>query len=146
MAETRELSAVECESLLRSGAAGRVALSTPTGPHIIPVNYTVVDDSIVVRTSPYSLLGTHGRNTTFAFEIDGFDRLHERGWSVQARGRIEAVTDRLELDRIREVGAPQPWAGGARPLHLRLRWTELSGRKLGDHWDPQHELPCSNSV
>jgi nitroimidazol reductase NimA-like FMN-containing flavoprotein (pyridoxamine 5'-phosphate oxidase superfamily) len=146
MSETRELSAVECESLLRGGVAGRVALSTPSGPHIIPVNYSVVDDAIVVRTSPYSLLGTYGRNTTFAFEIDSFDPARERGWSVQARGRIEAVTDRLELNRIREVAEPQPWAGGVRPLHLRLRWNELSGRRLGERWDPQHDLPVDSTV
>ena len=100
------------------------------------MNYSVVDDAIVVRTSPYSLLGTYGRDTTFAFEIDGFDRVRERGWSVQARGRVEAVTDQRELGRIREVAEPQPWAGGQRSLYLRLRWTELSGRKLGEHWDP----------
>ena len=86
--------------------AGRVAISTPTGPHIIPVNYSVVDDAIVVRTSPYSLLGTYGRDTTFAFEIDGFDRERERGWSVQARGRAEAVTDHAELERIPRSRTP----------------------------------------
>lgn len=136
MAETRELSARECQALLRSGVAGRVALSTPTGPHIVPVNYSVVDDAIVIRTSPYSLLGTYGRDTTFAFEIDEFDRDRARGWSVQARGRVEAVTDRAELELIRESAEPQPWAGGSRPLYLRLRWAELSGRQVGARWDP----------
>ena len=87
--ESRELSAPQCEALLRVGMVGRVAFSTPTGPHMVPVNYTVVDDAIVVRTSPYSLLGTHGRNTMVAFGVDGFDHELERGWSVQARGRME---------------------------------------------------------
>ena len=141
MAEIRELSARECELLLRSGVAGRVAVSTPTGPHIVPVNYTVVDDAIIVRTSPYSLLGTYGRDAMLAFGIDGFDRSRHRGWSVQARGRVQAVTDRNEMDRIREVAEPEPLAGGARTLYLRLRWTELSGRKLGADWDPTRDLP-----
>jgi len=140
MAETRELSDRECQWLLRSGVAGRVALSTPTGPHIVPVNYSVVDDAIVIRTSPYSLLGTYGRETTFAFEIDEFDRDRARGWSVQARGRVEAVTDRTELALIRDAAEPQPWAGGSRPLFLRLRWTELSGRQVGAHWDLMQDL------
>ena len=140
MAQTRELSAQDCEALLRSGVAGRVALSTPTGPHIIPVNYSVVDDAIIIRTSPYSLLGTYGRDTTFAFEIDELDREHGRAWSVQARGRAEPVIDRAELELIREVAEPHPWAGGARPLYLRLRWTELSGRQIGARWDPLHDL------
>jgi uncharacterized protein len=139
MAETRELNTGECQALLRSGVAGRVAVSTPTGPHIVPVNYTVVENSIVFRTAPYSLLGTYGRESMLAFEIDGFDEVNERGWSVQARGRVEAVTDRAELSLIREIAEPQPWAGGARSLYLRLRWSELSGRKLSTGRDPVNE-------
>lgn len=140
MPDSRELGVEECEALLRAGVAGRVAIATPTGPHIVPVNYSVVGQAIVVRTSPYSVLGTHGRDTTLAFEIDGFDRTHERGWSVQARGRAEVVTDRDELDRIRAAAPPQPWASGARGLFLRLRWSELSGRQLGRHWSPLEDL------
>jgi nitroimidazol reductase NimA-like FMN-containing flavoprotein (pyridoxamine 5'-phosphate oxidase superfamily) len=141
VAETRELTARECEALLRSGLAGRVAVSTPTGPHIVPVNYTIVDDAIIVRTSAYSLLGTYGRDAMLAFGIDGFDSLRHRGWSVQARGRVEAVTDQSEIARIREVDEPRPLAGGTRSLYLRLRWTELSGRKLGVDWNPLDNLP-----
>jgi nitroimidazol reductase NimA-like FMN-containing flavoprotein (pyridoxamine 5'-phosphate oxidase superfamily) len=142
---TRELSAQQCEALLRAGIAGRVAISTPTGPHMVPVNYTVVDDAIVVRTSPYSLLGTHGRDTTIALGIDGFDHELERGWSVQARGRVEVVTAREELDRIREVADPRPWADGVRSLYLRMRWTELRGRQLGADWDPVSEASVSSA-
>jgi len=52
MAESYELTVGQCEALLRSCTVGRVALSTPTGPHVIPVNYTVVDDAVIVRTTP----------------------------------------------------------------------------------------------
>jgi nitroimidazol reductase NimA-like FMN-containing flavoprotein (pyridoxamine 5'-phosphate oxidase superfamily) len=145
MAESRELSARECEALLRHGVAGRVALSTPNGPHIVPVNYSVVKDAIIVRTSPYSLLATYGRETTFAFEIDEFDRAAARGWSVQARGRVDAVVDRVELQQIRAAAEPHPWAGGARPLYLRLRWSELSGRQVGGRWDPLEDHAVSSA-
>jgi len=146
MAELRELSSRECLTLLRSGVAGRIALLTPTGPHIVPVNYSVVDDAIVVRTSPYSLLGTYGRETMLAFEIDGMDAAKERGWSVQARGRAGVVTDRDDLAAIREVAEPRPWVGGGRSLYLRLRWTEITGHKLGDDWDPVPDLPVGTSA
>jgi nitroimidazol reductase NimA-like FMN-containing flavoprotein (pyridoxamine 5'-phosphate oxidase superfamily) len=132
MVNTREIGVQECEQLLCSGVAGRVALSTPNGPHIIPVNYSVVDDAIVIRTSPYSLLATYARDSMLAFGIDRFDPEHESGWSVQARGRAEVVTDRGDLDRIRAVAEPQPWASGSRSVHLRLRWTELTGRRVGE--------------
>lgn len=141
MAESLELSVQECEDLLRAGVAGRIAVSTPGGPHIIPVNYSVVDGAIVVRTSPYSLLGTHGRNTVLAFEVDYVDHEQQHGWSVVARGRSEVVTDTDELEHIRAEWAPRPWAAGARNLYLRIPWSELTGRRLGTGWSLQQESP-----
>ena len=140
MHESLDLTHAECETLLRAGVVGRLALSTPDGPHVIPVNYSVVDDAIIVRTSPYSLLGTYGRDRTLAFEIDQFDHEYHRGWSVVARGRAEFVSDAAELDHIRAVSQPHPWAAGAREMHLRLKWDELSGRRLGAHSDPVADL------
>ncbi len=146
MPESFELSRAECEDLLRAGVAGRIAVVAPDGPHLLPINYSVVDDSIVVRTSPYSVLGTHGRDSTLAFEIDHFDFENQRGWSVMARGRSRVVLDPEELDHIREVWEPRPWVSGVRPLFLRLSWTELTGRRLGGGWDPLHELPVRRVV
>jgi nitroimidazol reductase NimA-like FMN-containing flavoprotein (pyridoxamine 5'-phosphate oxidase superfamily) len=139
--ESRELGIGDCLALLRAHVAGRVAVSTPTGPHMVPVNYAVVDDAIIMRTTPYSLLGTYGRDAILAFEIDGFDSVRQRGWSVLARGPGEVVDDHAEIERLREVPQSQPWASGSRPLYLRLRWTELTGRQLGAHWDPLGESP-----
>jgi nitroimidazol reductase NimA-like FMN-containing flavoprotein (pyridoxamine 5'-phosphate oxidase superfamily) len=144
--ESRELRLHECEALLRSGVVGRVGLVTPTGPHVMPVNYSVVDGAIVIRTSPYSLLGTYGRDTTLAFEIDYFDHAYHRGCSVLARGRSSVVSDAAEIDHIRQVWEPRPWASGVRSLFLRLRWNELTGRQLGDDWDPLRELPVRRVV
>jgi uncharacterized protein len=135
MPHPRPLSYSECNALLRGGVAGRVALSAPDGPHIIPLNYSVVDSAIVVRTSPFSVLGTHGRDAMVAFEVDSFDLAREQGWSVVARGRAEVVRDQAELDHIARVWEPRPWAGGGRALVLRIPWTELTGRRLGSEPD-----------
>jgi nitroimidazol reductase NimA-like FMN-containing flavoprotein (pyridoxamine 5'-phosphate oxidase superfamily) len=131
MAELRELSYAECRALLVRQSAGRVAVSTPDGPHIVPINYSVVDESIIFRTTPFSVLATYGRNSKLAFEVDRFDDEHQLGWSVVARGRTDVVSDPEELNRIRKVCAPLPWADGARNLYFRLDWKELSGRSLG---------------
>ncbi len=141
MPHSRPLSYSECNALLRSGVAGRLALSAPDGPHIVPLNYSVVDSAIVVRTSPYSVLGTHGRDTTVAFEVDSFDASNEQGWSVVARGRAEVVRDPAEIDHIRAVWEPRPWASGGRALLLRIRWTELTGRRLGSEPEVAHSEP-----
>lgn len=146
MPDSHELSYSECETLLRAGVVGRIALSTPTGPHIVPVNYSIVDSEIIVRTSAYSVLGTYGRDATLAFEVDHLDLQNQRGWSVVARGRADVITEQTELEHVRKVWEPRPWAGGTRGLFLRIRWTELSGRQLGDGWQPLGELPYRRVV
>jgi len=131
MAEPRELNNDECERLLRSGVVGRAAVGTPSGPHIVPVNYSVVDDMIVFRTTPYSVLGTYGLNAQMAFEVDSVDHEYWSGWSVLARGRSEPVADADEVQRINRSWAPHPWASGQRNLYVALPWAELTGRRLG---------------
>lgn len=146
MNEPIDLSPDMCEQLLRAGVAGRVALSTPDGPHIVPVNYSVVGNAIILRTSPYSVLGTYGRESMLAFEVDQFDHDRWRGWSVIARGRAQVVTEPAELDRIKATWDPHPWAAGNRSLHLRLPWAEISGRQIGAGWDPLATLPVRRAV
>jgi uncharacterized protein len=146
MHETVDLSPDQCELLLRAGVTGRVAVSSPDGPHLVPVNYSVVDHAIVLRTSPYSTLGTYGRGSMLAFEVDWFDHERWQGWSVVARGRADVVTDSAVLERIRTTWDPRPWAAGARNLYLRLPWTELTGRQVGVGWDPVAALPVRRAV
>jgi nitroimidazol reductase NimA-like FMN-containing flavoprotein (pyridoxamine 5'-phosphate oxidase superfamily) len=141
MSLPRELAFDECARLLQSGVVGRVALSTPQGPHLIPVNYAVVDEAVYIATSPYSALGTYGAHNLVAFEVDHFDYDTHTGWSVAVRGRAETVTDPAEVHRLKRIWAPRPWADGSRNLHLRIPWTELSGRSLGgDMWTPVHRI------
>ena len=146
MPEARELSYSECEALLRAGVAGRVALTTPTGPQIVPLNYSVVDSAIILRTSPDSILGTHGPDAILAFEVDHFDHAYQQGWSVVARGRAGVVQDEKALKHIRSVWEPRPWASGERPLFLRIPCTELTGRQLGAGWDAMRDLPRRRTV
>ncbi len=141
MAESFEMSEHECADLLRRHVVGRIALSTPDGPHLVPVNYAVVDDALVVRTSPYSVLGTHGRDAVLAFEVDHVDHADQRGWSVVVRGRAEVITDPDKLDHVRTVWAPRPWVSGPRNLVLRIPWSELSGRRLGTGWSTERDSP-----
>jgi len=126
-----ELSQVRCLELLSSAEVGRVALCTDTGPLVWPVNYSMGEDDIVFRTSPYSVLGTMALNRRLAFEVDRIDLDREDGWSVLATGAGEMVEDPDDLALIRTFRDPHPWAGGpARLLYVRLRWDGLTGREL----------------
>jgi hypothetical protein len=89
----------------------------------------VVDDAIVFPTTPYSELAMYGPGSKVAFEVDDVDYGRQTGWSVVATGSLETLeTD--DLEELRAGWVPQPWAGGHRHLHLRLRWREISGRRI----------------
>lgn len=131
MVMPQELSPQECLDLLSREEVGRVAVCTPSGPHIVPVNYVVVNDAIVFRTAPYSVLGTVGWTSHLAFEVDHLDPISRRGWSVVAAGPGEMLSDADSLSVLIGMGGLEPWAGGSRHLHIRLPWVSLTGRAVG---------------
>lgn len=134
----RELDRADCERLLRRATFGRVVLVSPRGPEIVPVNYAVQGDAVVIHTSPDGLLARHAHGSPLAFEVDMVDDVRWHGWSVVARGVGELVAapqdDAAERTRVR------PWADGDRSTELRLAWTELTGRQVGTAWDPEADL------
>jgi nitroimidazol reductase NimA-like FMN-containing flavoprotein (pyridoxamine 5'-phosphate oxidase superfamily) len=126
-----ELTVVECRDLLATREVGRVAVCTPKGPQIMPVNYSVDGASVVFRTAPYGVLGRHAWNGRIAFQVDHVDSDTRSGWSVLATGPGELVEDAEELALVRAFRNPQPWAPGSRLLYVRLVWDELTGRRVG---------------
>lgn len=144
--EPVEMTVEECLELLGGGLVGRVAMATPMGPRIVPVNYAMVEDTIVFRTTPYSELGTYGWNTDLAFEVDHLDYEKHQGWSVVAVGRAELVEDPDDLRDIRTHWDPAPWASGRRHLYIRLRWRDVTGRRLGSDWDRDSMMPVRRAL
>ncbi|HEX5087633.1 MAG TPA: pyridoxamine 5'-phosphate oxidase family protein [Nocardioides sp.] len=128
----RELDTAQCERLLRRAVFGRVVLMTPDGPEAVPVNYIVRDDTVVVRTGPEGLVARYADGQRIAFQVDLVDETYWQGWSVVARGLGEVVH---AVPEVPGRPAPRPWAAGDRSTELRLAWTELTGRCVGDGWD-----------
>jgi nitroimidazol reductase NimA-like FMN-containing flavoprotein (pyridoxamine 5'-phosphate oxidase superfamily) len=120
----------ECRELLGGAEIGRVAFCTPRGPEILPVTYVVDGTSLVFRTTPYGVLGTHAARERIAVEVDSYDTTTRTGWSVVARGRVRVIEDPDELGVLRAFRDPQPWAPGVRLLYVRLAWDELTGRRV----------------
>lgn len=129
----KELPYDECRRLLGKETVGRVAICTPDGPQIVPVNYVVEEESAIFRTAPYSVLGSHADGARLALEVDRLEEEERAGWSVVAVGTGKLIEDTFEVARLRVHGGPRPWAGGARPMHIRLTWRHLSGRTIGNH-------------
>lgn len=143
MPALHELDSVQCERLLRRGTFGRVGLWTPRGPLILPVNYAVHDNAVVIRTSVDGTLARYGHERRLVFEVDTIEEERWRGWSVLAHGRGLLVADpepRPPGERAR------PWAGGDRNAELRLAWTELTGRRIGAGGDPEASMYSRRTV
>jgi nitroimidazol reductase NimA-like FMN-containing flavoprotein (pyridoxamine 5'-phosphate oxidase superfamily) len=141
-----ELSVEECMDLLRGGVVGRVAMSIPAGLRILPVNYAMQGDAVVIRTTPYSELGTYGWKTALAFEVDHIDYEAHQGWSVVVSGRGSVIEDPDEIEEIRATWQPHPWASGARNLYLRITPQEVTGRRLGSDWTPATMMPVRRVI
>ncbi|GAB2444311.1 DUF1918 domain-containing protein [Streptomyces incanus] len=124
-----DLGPEECRILLSTHGVGRVAVSTPDGPAVVPVNYEVVDDVIAFRTAPDSVPGAAVGSDT-AFEVDHVDEAMSQGWSVLAVGPARLVTDPDDVQRLTEHSHTAPWAGGEREMWVSIRPTSLTGRRI----------------
>jgi uncharacterized protein len=124
-----ELSRSECERLLAEHTVGRVGLSAPSGPQILPVTYAYYGKTVVFRTSPYGVLSSLERHTRVAFEIDDIDEERHSGWSVLVLGSAERVTQQYTLTTLWEEG-PVPWASGTRNLFIVITPDSITGRSV----------------
>ncbi|MFF3400185.1 pyridoxamine 5'-phosphate oxidase family protein [Streptomyces sp. NPDC002659] len=124
-----DLTAEECRARLSTHGVGRVAVSTPDGPAVIPVNYEVIDDAIVFRTAPGSDAAA-AVGADVAFEVDHVDEAMSRGWSVLAVGPAQAVTEPDAMRQLAERAHTDPWAGGERELWVSIRPRRLTGRRI----------------
>jgi nitroimidazol reductase NimA-like FMN-containing flavoprotein (pyridoxamine 5'-phosphate oxidase superfamily) len=79
---TETLEPDECLRLLASARVGRVGFTSPAGPRVLPVNHTVLDGAVIIRTDLYSALADGTRGTVVAFEADELDDRLQSGWSV----------------------------------------------------------------
>ncbi|MEV7689426.1 DUF1918 domain-containing protein [Streptomyces bungoensis] len=125
----RDLGPDECRALLSTHGVGRVAVSTPQGPAVVPVNYEVVDDAIAYRTAPDSVPAA-AVGTDVAFEVDHVDEAMSRGWSVLVVGPARVVTEPDVVRRLTEHAHTEPWAGGPREMWVSIHPTRITGRRI----------------
>lgn len=121
------LSEEECWELLAGQEVGRVAYCDDRGPVVIPVNYVLDRQAILIRLAPYSRLAVHLEDALVSFQIDDYDSYNQSGWSVLLRGKAVHIDASTLPDA---EGQPFPWAEGERNLLVRIRPDEITGRRL----------------
>ncbi|MFJ8165828.1 helix-turn-helix domain-containing protein [Streptomyces sp. NPDC096136] len=119
----------ECRALLGTHGVGRIAVFTPEGPAVLPVNYLVAGADIAFRTAAEAV-AARAAGTEAAFEIDNIDDVTAGGWSVLAVGELRAVTASEEIRHLAATARSQPWAGGPRSHWMKITPARLTGRRV----------------
>ena len=90
-----------CLALLATQSIGRVAVARPGhAPHVVPVNYALLRDSIVFRTAPGTKLDLLVTEPV-TFEVDAYDLQSRTGWSIVVQGLAYEASDReMEYEDI----------------------------------------------
>jgi len=119
----------ECLALLSREPVGRLALSAGALPVVLPVNFTLVDRTIVFASAPGMKLDAAQAGLVACMEVDGYDVWSHGGWSALATGRLAEITDAQRLAQARELPL-SPWAVRDADHYIELKIELLSGRRI----------------
>jgi nitroimidazol reductase NimA-like FMN-containing flavoprotein (pyridoxamine 5'-phosphate oxidase superfamily) len=137
-----ELDPAVCWRLVTKARFGRVGFIRDGEPWILPVNSTVIDETVVFRTARGSMLHLLTPGSTVTFEADGADRVAESGWSVLVRGRISELVD--EAAAAAAESGLTPWGPGVRDRWMRIEPFEVTGRIIARGFRPESDHAVSS--
>lgn len=127
---SEELSEDQCWELLLSQDTGRIGFVHHGQVMILPVNYLVHDSAVYFRTSADGLIGEPSARLQTSFQVDQARHDRSEGWSVLVSGPSSHV---LEQDLLKELwgkAMAEPWAGGDRPVFVRIHADSITGRHV----------------
>jgi nitroimidazol reductase NimA-like FMN-containing flavoprotein (pyridoxamine 5'-phosphate oxidase superfamily) len=118
-----------CLELLRTHHVGRIGLSVGALPVVMPVNYALAGERLVVCSEPGVKLEAARKGVIACLEIDDFDTMTHAGWSVLVTGRLDEMTDANEIKRAQHLPL-SPWVPMSDPHYMSLSTELISGRSL----------------
>jgi nitroimidazol reductase NimA-like FMN-containing flavoprotein (pyridoxamine 5'-phosphate oxidase superfamily) len=130
-----QLTEAESLALIAQSEVGRIGFTGRFGPMVLPVNYRVLDGTIVFRTDEGSPLGedlnTGITNAEYrvAFEVDDLNPADRTGWSVLIQGSAHFMDEDAERAAGEQAGV-DPWAGGAKEVYIQIKPTRITGRRV----------------
>jgi nitroimidazol reductase NimA-like FMN-containing flavoprotein (pyridoxamine 5'-phosphate oxidase superfamily) len=133
-----ELLRDECLQLLESQQVGRLAVVADGYPYVVPVNYALDGERIIIRTDPGTKFYAADREHV-GFEIDGIDEATRTGWSVLVEGVAREVKSPEDpaLQRAESLGV-DTWVPGERTRWLVIEPVRITGRALSQVVGPLH--------
>ena len=94
------MTAEECRRLLATADIGRVAISAGALPFVLPVQYTLRDDHLLLRTPGHHEVGDGIDGQVVGFEADTIDLDHGVGWCVSVTGTVRVVPGAAMADPV----------------------------------------------
>lgn len=140
-ATLRSIPEQECRSLLRTRSVGHLGVNAGGYPEIIPVNYAMDGDTVVIRSRIGQIIAS-AEKAPVTFQVDSIDEAARTGWTVLVRGRAHVLTWRdtdATAERTRRLDL-QPWAPGHDSVWLRIIERSIEGRRIARTGDGQWGL------
>ncbi len=118
----------ECLRLLATQTVGRIGITVQALPVVLPVNFELLDGSIVFRTAAGTKLDAATNSVVVAFEVDSIDPHARSGWSVLVIGRAS----RVAAGEVERAGLQiDAWPLDGRTSHyVRIDGSRISGRRV----------------
>jgi CBS domain-containing protein len=119
----------ECVRLLwlHAGGVGRVGVAANGQPFIMPVNYRMLGQDVVVRIGRGSMLGAVEHRSVLAFEVDS--TVPPDAWSVYVRGPAR-IADRPSVHADARPQGAGPWVPHPGTVDVVIRSDVVSGRRF----------------
>ena len=119
----------ECLHWLESSTLGRIGVQSGALPSVLPVNFALCNNEIVIRTGDGTKLQAATRNAVVAFEVDDIDSIYHTGWSVTITGVAREVTDPDEIEVMRSLPLAH-WAPSEADRYVAISTELVSGRRI----------------
>jgi uncharacterized protein len=124
-----ELDRADCLALLAGRPVGRLVFTYRALPDVIPVNYRLDGETLLIRLSSDSVAASATKDAIVAFEVDDIDVDARTGWSVTVVGHARQIIDADELQRVRALGLAS-WVSGARDHCVAVATEKITGRRV----------------
>jgi uncharacterized protein len=128
--DRQSFSREQCLALVASVSIGRVVYTDQALPAVVPMNFVLDGDEVVIHTGSGSTLVAAIRNAVVAFQVDDFDSDTTTGWSVTITGRARLVDDEEEATRLARLPL-RPWVPTENGQFIRNPARHVAGHRLG---------------
>jgi len=125
-----ELSDEHAWRFLASQSFGRLALVSDDRPQIFPINFAVLDHTVLFRTAGGNKLRELIQNRHVALEADALT--DSEAWSVVLRGRAEMVIDDEGVRSAEKLHLPR-WIPVQPYVFIRITPVDIRARHFTHH-------------